>query len=287
MKTKWCVGVFVLGIATMLASVAVAVELPVPVIHLAMDGNLANTGSGSYAINLVAGSSGLSTAYVTGRDGTANGALRLNNIDSGTTIANGAGNNIDITYKLPDTGTIALWYYKMNTVGNDNGSYYQELFCNSAGGDKWEGWTSVSHNDMGVRINDDEWGRTGDNTVFTDSLGWHHLAFTWERGVALSDTVSQQITDPVTRSIYIDGVLATSGTHTGTVTENWFEPGSIFAIGGNHGNTCANGAFDDVRIYTSALTASQVNSLVPEPGTFVMLIAGLIGAIAYAMRKRK
>ena len=90
----------------------------------------------------------------------------------------------------------------------------------------------------------------------------------------------------VTRSIYVDGSLAANGATTSTTTEYWYAPGDTFAVGGNYGNTCANGYFDDVRIYDSALTASQVGSMVPEPGTFAMSIAGLLGILAYAWRKR-
>ena len=198
MNAKYTIGLMVFIAAAVSVNAASGVDIPAPLIWLKMDGNLKNSGIGSYTARLETGSSGLSTAYVMGRDGTAGGALRINSIDSGTTIANGAGNDIAISYKMPNTGTIALWYYKMDTVGSANKDYYQELFCNSAGNDKWEGWTSVSNADMGARINDDDWGGTGNNTVFPDSLGWHHLAFTWERDTSswVTDKTTKQQTNP-------------------------------------------------------------------------------------------
>jgi hypothetical protein len=263
--------------AIAMVNIAGAVEVPDPLIWLKMDGNYNNSGTGGQTATLQTGTSNLDVTYVTGRDGTAGGAVRLNTVDTGDTIADGAGNNLAISYTLPNTGTIAMWYYVKDTVGANNSSYYQEMFCSNAGGDKWEGWTSRYFKNMGARINDNVWNSSA--TVFPVlTTGWHHLAFTWNH---------EEGSSTVSRSVYIDGALGANGSTTGASTENWTAPGSILAIGGNYGNTCGNGYYDDVRIYTSALTAGQVGSIVPEPGTFAMVIAGLIGALAYAWRKRK
>jgi hypothetical protein len=281
--------------AMALVNTAFAVDMPNPLYWLKMDGNYSNSGTGSGAVAFQQGTAGLAASYVTGHDGTTNGAICLTPTDTGTstvtedgttytTIANGEGNNLAITCTLPNTGTIAMWYYTKNTVGATYSKYYQELFCNSAGSDKWESWVSCKSGNVGARTNDaDSTGEAGsgwnnDATVFGISIpGWHHIAMTWEH---------ESGSTSVTRSIYVDGSLAANGATTSTTTEYWCQPGDTFAIGGNYGNTFANGYYDDVRIYGSALTASQVGSMVPEPGTFAMGIAGLLGILAYVWRKR-
>jgi hypothetical protein len=64
-------------------------------------------------------------------------------------------------------------------------------------------------------------------------------------------------------------------------------------IGGGSG--FFNGTIDDVAIYGSALSASEVQAhymlgttgQVPEPGTLALFAAGLVGLLAYTWRRRK
>ena len=108
--------------AMALANTAFAVDMPNPLYWLKMDGNYSNSGTGSGTVAFQQGTAGLAASYVTGHDGTANGAICLTPTDTGTstvtedgttytTIANGEGNNLAITCTLPNTGTIAMWYY--------------------------------------------------------------------------------------------------------------------------------------------------------------------------------
>jgi hypothetical protein len=50
-----------------------------------------------------------------------------------------------------------------------------------------------------------------------------------------------------------------------------------------------NGAIDDVRIYNRALSAEEINQVfsVPEPSAVVLLLAGMVGFLAYAWRRRR
>jgi hypothetical protein len=294
-RSKLHVGLLALGVVVVFAGSAAATD-PDPIVYLKMNGNLNNSGTGGSAYNGYlesVGSNGGTPLYVTGH--LDSGALDLNPgleyTQGQTPIPVDNGNNVAIPYTLSNSGTIAMWY-NFPAAAYDS----QQLFNNSASADVWEGWASKSPK-VGARITDlasdpgtgtTDWAWNGNATVFSCTPAeWHHVAFTWNRHLdnpALVDAI-----------FYLDGAVATytkSGvTYSGNRPNRpWADPGETFYLGGNHGNTNANGFFDEVRIYDVQLSAGQIGSLltvVPEPGTCALLTTGLFGLLAYAWRKRR
>lgn len=128
-------------------------------------------------------------------------------------------------------------------------------------------------------------------TVINDG-NWHFIAVTaqfngdgnWSTAIA--------------NSFYVDGQHAgttfASPTWTALGGNNGIGPGGNggIAMGGSYGGGAGfNGALDGVAIFTAALTPVQIGYLstlaIPEPSAIVMLVAGLIGLLAYAWRRRK
>jgi hypothetical protein len=76
--------------------------------------------------------------------------------------------------------------------------------------------------------------------------GWHHIATVFDRS---------------TLSLYVDGVLVATVPAAGSAATLGRESGDIELGGSNH--TTFRGLIDDLRIWTSPLSAAEVRSLVP------------------------
>lgn len=120
---------------------------------------------------------------------------------------------------------------------------------------------------------------TGTTTLETGA--WYHLVVTRD--------ASSNVT------AYINGIeqFAASGS-----TESFGSIGHAFWVGSNHNdadNVSAqfSGSIDEVAIYTSALSLTDVKAhynagiAVPEPSAMILLSSALIGLLCYAWRKRK
>ncbi len=126
---------------------------------------------------------------------------------------------------------------------------------------------------------------------------WHFLA------VTSMFNGSGTWTNAVTDSLYVDGSFAGSTTAMPTWTGTALGGASTNTIWGGNGGICIggsyeggpgfNGAMAGVAVLPTALTADQIGTLyaggiaTPEPSTFGLLVAGLLGLLAYAWRKRK
>ena len=131
--------------------------------------------------------------------------------------------------------------------------------------------------DGGDGLTDYSWGPGYDIVRYgTVSDGvWHSVAVTYD-----STTKAKQL--------YLNGyklglsmTMPTGGLNIGAAN---FRVGST-----NSGGEFCNGLLDDVRIYDTALTSSEIGTIagIPEPSTIILLVTGLIGLLAYAWRKRK
>ena len=109
---------------------------------------------------------------------------------------------------------------------------------------------SADRTEVSVDVDEHKWG--------VDNLGlgsgWHHMAVTYEEG-GRSDTFK----------IYVDSVLQSSGTLTGSprTVDTRTQSDSKAAIGRKRGDESDyyNGKIDDVRLYSYALTQAEITSL--------------------------
>lgn len=198
-----------------------------PVIRWTFDGSAAtNSGSGGSAYDAVL----VGTPSYT--NGIAGQALRLDGDDYARVL-----------YTLPSQGTIALWF-KPDVFFN-----YNTIFDNSVNGDQWEMWI-YEVPQLRARIS----GTSGDvnlvdlNTKLNGSNQWYHVAYVWDN-----------VTTKMAR-LYVNGVERGSD-----AIDSWVAPGTNFFIGGgNAGNNKGKGVVDDVRIYTNALSAAQIQLIHAE-----------------------
>ncbi|MBE0536489.1 MAG: LamG domain-containing protein [Phycisphaerae bacterium] len=201
------------------------------------------TGSGSQVIDvsghsshgtIIDGAIG-STRYTAGKMGR---CLEFLNGDYAA-----GGDHVAVDMRLPDNGTIALWY-------NPHALYnYNAIFDNSCDADDWEMWIY----DYGtVRF------RVDDTAIVSADLyalspaenpspvgKWWHIAVTWQR---MGETVALK--------------MFVNGAQIDQVTGPWIDPGQTFQAGGGHpGNDYAHGLMDELYIYDRPLDMLEVLGL--------------------------
>ena len=110
-------------------------------------------------------------------------------------------------------------------------------------------------------------GTTVSHASVADLSGWHHWAVTFD-STAASDNVN----------LYIDGNPVDSKDYTGVATGN----ADAFHVISPNG---IGNLVDDFRFYNDALSASEVEALVPEPSTVIML--GALLAVSALLWRRK
>ena len=93
--------------------------------------------------------------------------------------------------------------------------------------------------------------------------------------------------DGTTRTVYINGVADASRTSGQIGYDGGY--GDPVWFGALHGYDIYHlkGCMDDIRLYTHALSATEVAGLVPEPSVLLLLASGMIGLFACNWRKRK
>jgi len=197
--------------------------LPTPLVHWTFDGgSSANSGTGGAAYDAKLSGAPERVAGVRGE------ALRLDGVDDAARL----------DYRLPEQGTIALWY-KPESFYN-----YNTVLDNEVNADWWEMWiyeTGV----LKFRVANG----TGDVACNLKQFGgpgrWYHMVVVWDFASAR------------TARLFVDGAACASG-----AMPNWVEPGGHVTFGGGHpGNKKGRGDLDDVRLYREPLTDAQVWAL--------------------------
>lgn len=225
------------------------------------------------ASNAVYGVSG-ATILPNARNG--GGALQLDGVNDFARVLDWSG------VSGSAARTIALWVKQPSSVTNPN--------------DIWVGWGDPGGSarvrwDFGLANASDAGMRLELNSGFAQLTGtpianddWHHVAVSYaDGGTAVA--------------FYLDGVLYGTANFS-TTPVNTVTAGNLgIAIGAGIRETTAsngnaarfvNGLIDDVRIYSTDLTAAQIEGLylstVPEPSAAALL--GL-GALALALRRAR
>jgi hypothetical protein len=200
--------------------------LPVPLVHWTFDGGVAtNCGSGGATYDAIVSGN---TAYTNGIAG------------DGFCLLGGSEGYAAAPCTLGDQGTIAFWYKPFRFYN------YNSLFDNTKSADQWEMWL-----DGGATVRFRLTGGQGDitygnlNSRHNGSNVWYHFTVTWDRYAETNHA-----------RLYINGCECARANIT-----FWLDPGTQVYFGGHKGNTPAEGVFDDVRIYTTALADTQVQAL--------------------------
>ena len=245
-------------VAALIATPALAVD---PVVHLTFDGqDLTNSGTGTATAALYTtyaatpGDPG-SADYVAGVGG--GYALDFTN----TPQADNYGTFAAVDYVLPEQGTIALWYQ----VGNPGFYDYEPIFDsveaiadpgvnNTYNGNAWEAWI---YSDGMLRARMDAASKYTINTGDADlnptgpNNTWHHIAISWDKNEVSDESLK----------LYVNGQL------TGTSSVAWVDPGNFVCFGaGNSANDAPTGTFDDIRIYDSVVSATEIATLAGASG---------------------
>ncbi|OGS90373.1 MAG: hypothetical protein A2Z95_03175 [Gallionellales bacterium GWA2_60_18] len=170
----------------------------------------------------------------------------------------GIDTKLDVNTEIGNAGTIAFWY-KSNTAWNDGTD--RMLFDASndlGGGDKHFYLVKGDAGEIRFGLEDDtddnERIDTGGNSFSAGA--WHHIAVTWSWAAGRM-------------RLYLDGVEQDNtgiNDAIGNYADLWFGATHSGITGGDTDFTTnsANGTFDEIKIYNSALSASEIAALKDE-----------------------
>ncbi|MBN1417992.1 MAG: LamG domain-containing protein [Planctomycetes bacterium] len=229
----WLAAAAILGLSAGFA----ALEAQTLQIHLAMDGDLTDSSGNGLDGFLIEGALG-GHSYV---DGPVGQALKLEH-DLGTlTTDKTEGTSIELDYRLTEEGTIAFWY-RASPYYN-----YQNIWNTTGEQDDFEMWV---YQDGIVRGRID--GEIGQVSHQLPGFNvWYHIAYTWQRGGGAR--------------LWVDGIERDTGSGIRAISEAGFDNailGDFVYLGGGYGgNTYANGALDDFRIYDGVLPDEDIIAL--------------------------
>ena len=187
-------------------------------------------------------------------NGTANNITYVNGVFNKAASFNGSSSYIDTNYTLPAVATISfsLWF-KTTTTGSQ--MFLFGDFDSSGGNSSGRVSLSIeSSNNFGIRTGDGSSYFTDNTTASASSYqngNWHHAVLT-ANGTALK--------------LYIDGSLLASITSSVAVGTAGAQSTTLGRLG-DYSSSYFNGQLDQVRIFTSTLTQSQVTELARGAGS--------------------
>jgi len=221
-----------------------------------------------------------------GNNGSINGSVaptadRFGNPSGAMSFAGGGGDNIDVgdpaALHLTGAMTITAWLY-LDSSSGVHGARSSRILAKMGGSRAWS--TGIEKNPQAgvlypatIQISSnggDIIGLHDDNQLPLDQ--WVHFAGVYTPGTSLE--------------VYLNGDL--SAIRTDGIPASQFSNNGRDVLIGNRpdaGDTGWYGALDEVRIYSDALTETQIEEVmaIPEPATMLML--GL-GGLALIRRKR-
>jgi len=169
--------------------------------------------------------------------------------------------------------TIAFWMKTTTDNGGTGGSWFEGtgLIDGELPGDT----TDFGLSQIGTRI---AFGiGSTDSTIFSTSNvntgAWTHVAATWDNSGSMN--------------LYINGLLEASYS---IASFDLRDPTNQFFVGMDLSGAAYTGSLDEIRIYDSVLSGSQIAGLatfaaVPEPSTFMLIGLGVL-SLGLARRRR-
>lgn len=210
-----------------------------PVVYYNFNNNLTNAGTGGSSLDAVLHgtlpTNYASTGFGSGLDLSSNPTAGAGGADSKL----GTGNHLSVNYKLGDSGTIAMRYEPKQMFN------FATLWGNSSNGNDWEAWL-YGDGRLAARANRDTAIVGRQILDLANPLGSNHVAFTWERDGA-----------NVLVKMYVNGDFVDERVGV------WRDTGDTVFIGGGvaadgTSNHYGVGVYDEFRIYTSALSNSDI-----------------------------
>ena len=172
--------------------------------------------------------------------------------------------------------TMVLWTNTTNTSATN--AYLCQLGTRGTGG------AAVSLYLSSGQLYASQYGASINTIAAINDGNWHMIAV----------TVAATTTGNANWSIYLDGssTAATIGAMATNTLLTYSYKAEIGAVEAGVSQPFLNGSIDEVAYYNRVLTTSEMGSLysamtIPEPSTMTLCVAGLIGLLAYAWKKRK
>jgi hypothetical protein len=221
--------------------------------------------------NDAARSGGGSFVLTTDRDGVANEAV----IIPGSIAVSNSGGGIATT---GGEFSMMTWY-----KGTDTGYIFDQQDPRFV--------FSLNENTSGIGVYFDPAGAVGgtwyqNNITGANDDAWHHIALVMDNNGV--DSLFSIYLDGVAQDVDTAGGIQLTRTMTGKGILDLTTQGTNFRqrFGSNHlGNgAILAGDYDDIRVYNTALSASQVLGVIPEPSTGVLT---LLASGALLLRRRR
>ena len=225
--------------AAQIQAVQAEIAAQAPVVHIAFDGAVTNVGTGGPKYD----------ATVHGDSVWTNG---WNNKGLALALV-GTNDFVSVPYRLPTSGSVALWCYVPGLWYN-----YNSIFDNSVNANQYECWID-SLGILHFRPAGDAFQQQAQYSLGSGSNRWYHIVGTWD---ALSSNMV----------LYVNGVERGRAVNTNGVA--WPVAGAEFYLGGgNPGNTNALNFTSDVQIFETPLTSNRVAEVYGEMGQRGGLVA--------------
>ena len=216
--------------AAQVQAVQAEVAALAPAVRIVFDGSVTNSGTGGPKYD--------ATAY--GDSVWTNG---WNNKGQALALV-GTNDFVSVPYRLPTSGSIALWYYAPGPWYN-----YNAIFDNSGDANHYECWIDATGG-LSFRPAGNTWKQFASCSLGSGYNRWYHIVGTW-------DAPSSNMV------LYVNGVERGRAVNTNGVA--WPAAGANFYVGGgNAGNTNGNGIACDLQIFETALTSNRVSEIYGE-----------------------
>lgn len=231
-----------------------------------------NEGNGTLTNDLVSVNTGTLTNDPTWTTSSKiGGGLTFNGITALTGNAQNQYVNVASVAALnPSNISVAAWFKTSSNNANQT-LVAKSTSCASAGYLVWINENAVAPHRVSWWVGNGPWVDEYATATAVDDGNWHHFVGTY---------------DGTTRKIYVDGALQIASTSVG---ETLSSTGALQIGGSNYCGSTLNGSLDEVRIYNTVLSASDVTSLYntsTSSNTWVMSIdtyatSGTLTALTY------